>query len=319
MSGIVETLDSFRGRKILILGDVMLDRYCWGDVTRISPEAPVPVVALKGESAVAGGAANVAANVSGLGASPILVSVVGADIESGQLRDSLSSFGIDDKWVISSDSRPTTVKTRIVANQQQVVRIDRETSDALGPQEEAEISSKLDELIPVCDAVIISDYAKGVVSGRLVEKVVSRAAGTGLKVMVDPKGRDFGKYAGVSVLTPNRREAAEALGRDPMEESGLEDSARDMLERLGLEALLITLGERGMLLVERGSQSYGLPAVARETFDVTGAGDTVIATLTVGIASGLPLRKAAEIANIAAGRVVEHLGTTAITRDLLLA
>jgi rfaE bifunctional protein kinase chain/domain len=303
--------------KVLVVGDVMLDRYWWGSVKRISPEAPVPVVDLQTSSYAPGGAANVAVNIAGLGAKPILVGVCGADGDAENLCDLLASRGVEPDAVYRSESRPTTVKTRIVAHNQQVVRVDQETTESLAADDEAAIWQMIEANLPHADVVLISDYAKGLLSEALTKKLISAAAAGGKRVIVDPKGKDYRRYAGASLLTPNRREAAEACNL-PEDHPDLTQTAGERLMRdLQLEMALITEGEEGMTLFRKGADPLHLPAAAHQVYDVTGAGDTVIACLAVGLGAGMDLIEAAHLANISAGLVVEQVGTTAITRKLL--
>lgn len=315
IEGIVESVSGIR---VLLLGDIMLDRYWFGDANRISPEAPVPVVGLKSEKLAAGGAANVAGNLVGLGAAVTLCGMVGDDEGGRLLLSCLESSGIPTSGLLVSDRRPTTVKTRVVASHQQVVRVDREESGPLIGADYGTLNDRLEELIGLHDIVLLSDYAKGFLSPEFVRRVIDLAASARRRVIVDPKGRDYSKYHGASVLTPNNREAVEATGASGDDEQSLISGGRTLISELGLEALLITRGEHGMLLLEGGGTEHRLAATARDVFDVTGAGDTVIAALTAAIASGVSLPDAAAFANLSAGIVVEHFGTTSISKEMLL-
>ena len=310
----MSSIKDFAKVKILVVGDVMLDRYWWGAVTRISPEAPVPVVALESTTLAAGGAANVAANINGLGAFVTLVGVTGDDAESHQLSTVLSDNGISNFELFPVRGRKTTVKTRIIAHSQQIARLDQETISDIDEIDSRKIADQLEPLISAADAVIISDYGKGFLTTAMLKAVFDTCRIMGKTVLVDPKGKDYTKYSGATILTPNKREAAEACGIE-MTDPQLVDSARTLiLEKLGLEALLITKGEEGMTLLHKDGRSSDLPATARIVYDVTGAGDTVIATLAVAIASGMSFVEAARVANQAAGIVVEKVGTTPISR-----
>jgi rfaE bifunctional protein kinase chain/domain len=310
-------LANFNNFRILIVGDVMLDRYWWGDVNRISPEAPVPIVRLQGSTVAPGGAANVAANVAGLGAVPILLGAIGSDDESRELERALGSLGIDPNYLIRLNGRPTIVKTRIVAHGQQVVRVDQEERLLLTPKEEEIILEAVNAVIESVNLVVISDYGKGFLSNSVLREIISRSKELGKNVLVDPKGRDYEKYRDSTLITPNRREAAQASGIDE-EFEGLIDAAGPSLQnRHGLNNVLITQGENGMTLFTADEDRFHIPAASVETYDVTGAGDTVIATLAVAIAAGLGLKESAVIANAAAGEVVQHVGTTSITREML--
>jgi rfaE bifunctional protein kinase chain/domain len=316
---LVDIVKKIPSVNILVVGDLMLDRYWWGDVTRISPEAPVPVVRLKDSTYAVGGAANVAANIKGLGAKVYLAGVVGNDADASTFKDLLSGANISTECIVSSEHRPTTVKTRVIAHNQQVVRVDQETASELDPEDEEMILEAIDRVIAEVDLVIISDYAKGVLTGNILTRLITTARGLGKTVLVDPKGKDFSKYAGASLLTPNRREAAEACHLESESQDLVEKAGNRLLSELDLEALLITQSEDGMTLFTRGAAPEHIEAAAREIYDVTGAGDTVIACLGSAMATGADCLAAAKIANIGAGIVIRQLGTTQITADRLLA
>ncbi|MCS6874616.1 MAG: D-glycero-beta-D-manno-heptose-7-phosphate kinase [Pyrinomonadaceae bacterium] len=304
--------EKFSQIKVLIVGDVMLDRYWWGRVERISPEAPVPVVYLEKTSHAAGGAANVASNVINLGAAEVyLVGVLGKDEEGRLLRETLERQGIKSCFLIEDD-RKTTVKTRIIAHNQHVVRVDRESISGLSDEEEKNIAEQIEKIIDPVDVVVLSDYAKGLLSFSLTRWVIELARRNCKKILVDPKGRDFSKYKDATIITPNRKEAFEACP-----ESDIRKCARRLLESLSVECVVITLGEEGMVVFEKNGEFTHLPALARQVYDVTGAGDTVIATLALGIGCGLDYVTAARIANVAAGAVVEEVGTSVITKKKL--
>ncbi|MEP6787089.1 MAG: D-glycero-beta-D-manno-heptose-7-phosphate kinase, partial [Acidobacteriota bacterium] len=305
-------LEAFLNTKILVVGDVMLDRYWWGNVSRISPEAPVPVVRLGRTTLAAGGAANVAVNVAGLGAKPYLFGIVGDDEEAGLLRKVLESSGVSSDFLATIPGRPTTVKTRVIAHSQQVTRIDQETDAVLDKAAESMLSEKLTELITQADAIILSDYAKGLLTDDLLAFVITLAANAGKKLLVDPKGKDYAKYKGATIITPNRREAAEACNYHENADGMVESAGAKLINDLDVEAVLITQGEAGMTLFQRNSGSIHFPAAARNVYDVTGAGDTVIATLATALGSASDLETAVKLANIAAGLVVQQVGTTSI-------
>jgi len=305
--------------KILVFGDVMLDRYWWGSVSRISPEAPVPVVRLEKTSLVPGGAANVAVNVASLGATPHLVGVVGDDSEGKYLSETLKNSNISPDWLMTLKDRPTTSKTRIVAHNQHVVRIDHEKTNFLPPEQEEKIWLSIEREIKKVDLILISDYAKGLLSRNLLARLITTAKENNKRILVDPKGKDYSKYSGATLLTPNRREAREACNFE--EHEAVEDLSRAgkfLISELGLEALLITQGENGMTLFQNEETPVHFQTKARTVYDVTGAGDTVIATLAVALAAGANLLQAAELSNITAGLVVEEVGTTAVSREKLL-
>jgi D-beta-D-heptose 7-phosphate kinase/D-beta-D-heptose 1-phosphate adenosyltransferase len=314
----VQITKEFAKARVLVLGDVMLDQYWWGTVDRISPEAPVPVVRLDRTTIAAGGAANVAMNVAGLGAKPILMGGVGDDVEARLLIGHLNERGISSEY-LKTLARPTSVKTRIVAHGQHVVRIDKEKLMPLAAKEEDAVVRSALDVVDLVDAVIVSDYAKGFVTNGILNAVIAQSRKSGIPVLIDPKGKDYGKYSGATILTPNRREALEACGLDANESDQVPAAAARIYERCDLSALVVTEGENGITLVEPEGDIFRLRAQTHEVYDVTGAGDTVIAGLGVSIASGLNFREAVYIANVAAGVVVEQVGTTAITVDHLKA
>lgn len=305
-------LERFSKVKVLVVGDLMLDRYWWGTVSRISPEAPVPIVRLKNSTFAAGGAANVAANVAGLGAEAFLVGLVGTDEEAKQFSEVLLQANVSADYLIFSENRPTTVKTRIIAHSQQVLRIDQEENNELSEQESVNYLQIISELINKTDIIILSDYAKGFLTEIILSGLVTLAKEKDKPVLVDPKGKNYRKYAGATLLTPNKKEAAEACNIDEDQKELVETAGNKLISELNLSSLLITQGEDGMTLLQVGQEPVNLKASARKIFDVTGAGDTVIATLGVALGAGNSLEKSAEIANIAAGLVVEQVGTTAI-------
>ena len=310
-------LDPFKRASVLIVGDIMLDTYLWGRVERISPEAPVPVVELERTSSIPGGAANVAVNVVGVGAWKYLVGSVGTDDEGKTLRRSLAESGVRTEGIIESSATPTTHKTRVIAHSQQVVRIDRERRGELADAELAQVRKSVESALSTTDAVIVSDYAKGLLSPEFVTWLIRTARAAGKSVCVDPKGRDYSRYKGASLITPNKREAADACGLSTNEPDLVRVAGERLLNDLGCDAVLITEGEHGMTVFERGADPYHFEAAAQEVYDVTGAGDTVIATIATALAAGLELRSAAEIAMVAAGIVVQQVGTTAITAEAL--
>lgn len=305
--------------KILIIGDVMLDRYWWGSVSRISPEAPVPVVQLEKTSLAPGGAANVAVNIAALGAIPLLIGVVGDDDEGKFLSEILNKSNISANLLLKIEERPTTVKTRIVAHNQHVVRIDNEKTNFLQKEQEETLWLSIENELNKVDLVVISDYAKGLLSRKLLSRLITSARENNKHILIDPKGKDYSKYAGATLLTPNRREAREACNFE--EQLVIDDVAtagKTLISQLGLEALLITQGENGMTLFQNGEKPVHFQTKARTVYDVTGAGDTVIAALAVAMAAGASLLQAAELSNVSAGLVVEEVGTTTINQEKLL-
>lgn len=317
MQKINELIEKFSKVKVLIVGDVMLDRYWWGTVSRISPEAPVPVVKLDRTSAAAGGAANVAANVTGLGAEPLLFGLVGKDAEAEILAGILENSKIAAEYLMPLEDRHTSVKTRIIAHSQQVVRVDQEHIQPLDEAAARTIFERIEKSLPEADVVIISDYAKGLLVENLLSRLITTCKQNGKKILVDPKGKDYAKYKGATLLTPNQKEAFEASGLEEIDHHLIDRAGKILLETVEAESVLITQGEKGMTLFQNDGQTHRFEALARNVYDVTGAGDTVIATLAVAIGAGLNFFEAARIANISAGLVVEQVGTTAITAEML--
>jgi D-beta-D-heptose 7-phosphate kinase/D-beta-D-heptose 1-phosphate adenosyltransferase len=306
-------------RRVLVLGDVMLDEFVWGKVARISPEAPVPVVQVEDQSFHLGGAGNVAANVRSLGGAAILSGVIGEDAAGERVRSALLAAGVEPLLVASSDGRPTTVKTRIIAHHQQVVRADRERSDEIAGHLAAALGDGVRRVLSSCHAVVVSDYQKGVVTAELMRRLLPLARRLRIPVLVDPKVRHLARYRRVTVVTPNQLEAEQATGRPIRTADDLRAAGRRLLSLLGCRAALITRGEHGMSLFERGRPAVHIPTAAREVFDVTGAGDTVIATLALALSAGAGFAEAAALANHAAGVVVGKLGTAQATPGELLA
>lgn len=319
MSAVSDLLATAGERRVLIVGDVMLDEYIWGDADRVSPEAPVPVINVSRRVAVPGGAANAAVNVAGLGAGCVLIGLVGGDDAAASLRSALVERGVGHFHLVTDTQRPTTTKTRVLAHQQQVARFDSEVrTPTSGPIEQAVLDAVAEEL-PGADACILSDYGKGVLTAKVVRQVIAQARSAKVPLVVDPKGRDFARYHGATVITPNVQEATLALGDDRDQLRSPKDLAQQLVDLTGA-AILLTRGAAGMLLLDgSGPAELEIPATARHVFDVTGAGDTVVATLSVALACGLGLREAAVLANAAAGIVVGKVGTTSVSREELAA
>lgn len=313
MTAMADLIRRFAGRRVLVLGDVMLDEYIWGTVNRISPEAPVPIVEVGSITLTPGGAANVAVNLVGLGADPALVGVVGADGTADRLRGVLTDRGIGPGWLIADAGRPTTLKTRIVAHGQQMLRADRESRRPIDDDLVRLIEQGVGDLVMECDAVVISDYGKGLLTPAVTAAAIRLGRDRHLPIVVDPKGLHYGKYRDAGIVTPNAGEAAAASHLEIHDEADLIEAGRRLLSDLETEAILITRGEKGMSLFERGERVHHLPTYAREVYDVTGAGDTVVATLTLALAAGADYRAAAELANRAAGIVVGKVGTATVT------
>lgn len=313
----MNTLDSFAKVKVLIVGDIMLDRYWWGTVKRISPEAPVPVVELQSSTFAPGGAANVAANVAGLGATAYLVGCIGVDNEAETLAGLLNGINLSTGSLVRIANRPTSVKTRIIAHSQQVVRVDQESTSQFSAADHAAIWDRIEQVLPNVDVVIVSDYAKGLLSESLLLRLIKAAQAQQKMVLIDPKGKSYSRYVGSDLLTPNRREAAEACNLNEDMDGFVNAAGERLLADLKLSAVLITQGEDGMTLFRTDKDPEHLPAIAKEIYDVTGAGDTVIACMAVALGAGMDLVDAAHIANVSAGLVVEQVGTTAINREML--
>lgn len=312
-------VSGFRGRRIAVFGDLMLDRYVKGSVKRISPEAPVPVVRVTSESSVCGGAANVAVNLAALGAAPVLVSVAGRDPAAEELSSLLAASGVPADALVRDAAFRTIEKTRVIAEHQQVVRFDREFPALLGPAAKRAALACLDEALKAgCGALILSDYGKGLLEPATIKAAISLAKRRGVPVFVDPKVEHFQLYRGVDCITPNTAEAYGGMRQTQKDgQPAAEELGRAILKKLGCRTLLITQGEHGMTLFTKKSPTH-IPTRAREVFDVTGAGDTVISTLALTWASGATPEEAALAANFAAGVVVAKLGTATATVGELL-
>ncbi len=306
----------WRETRVLVIGDVMLDRYIWGDVERISPEAPVPVVRLAHRSEQPGGAANVAMNIAGLGARVTIAGFAGDDEERSVLERCLAGAGVDSR-LVAVPSHPTTSKLRILGGQQQILRLDVEKTKGFPESAYAALLTTIGDELPRVSAVVLSDYAKGVLSEEVCRRVIDAARAQGVPVLVDPKHRDFARYRGATTICPNLQELSVATGIPAKETDTLLAAAAAMLPALALDYLTVTLSEKGIAVVRTG-ETHTYPAVARQVFDVSGAGDTVIATLALSLASGLPIEAAVPLANIAAGIVVSKVGTVPITRNELI-
>jgi rfaE bifunctional protein kinase chain/domain len=316
-----ELVARMEGRRVVVYGDVMLDEFVWGDVTRISPEAPVPVVDIRRESVHLGGAANVLANLRALGVRADVVGVVGDDRAGERVRDELREAGAEGagESLVVEEGRPTTVKTRIIAHSQLVVRADRERRTPVEGLAAERIAEALRRLLEGADALVVSDYDKGAVTPRVLAEVLPLARAAGVPALVDPKIRNFGAYRPATLVTPNHHEALRLTDSEDDTDEGAAAAARAIRRRLGCESVLITRGERGMMLLEGDGEPVYVSTAAREVYDVTGAGDTVIATLAAALASGASLLEAATLANHAAGIVVGKVGTATASAAELLA
>jgi rfaE bifunctional protein kinase chain/domain len=313
-----DIVDRFPDARVLVVGDIIMDEYIWGDVSRISPEAPVPVVEVKRETKMLGGAANVIHNMAKLGAKPHFCGVVGEDGTGLQILEILRDMGLSTDGVVVEPERPTSVKTRVVAQNQQVVRFDRESREEIRPESRKRLLHFIRQRLASLDIIAVSDYGKGVVSGAFMDGLRAIAhgdAGGSVLIGVDPKICNFRHYHDVDVLTPNHHEAGAFCGVEIMDDATLVRSGRQMIHELNCRHLLITQGKDGMTLFERDGEISHIPTVARKVFDVTGAGDTVIATLCLGLAAGLDPKSAAIISNYAAGIVVGEVGTSTVSRE----
>lgn len=315
---LVHLIHNFEDCKVAIIGDVMLDEYIWGNVKRISPEAPVPVVESIRHTFVPGGAANVAANIAGLGATALLVGVLGSDSHADNLRESFVELGIPIDYLIEDNSRPTTTKTRIIAHNQQLIRIDTEYRTALPTNLEDILLKKVEDLTNQADVFVLSDYGKGILSVRISNAIIQQVKKLGKTIVVDPKGKDYTKYTGSTIITPNFQEAEQALSCVIEEEPALVRAGHRLLQMVMCEAVIITRGADGMSVFTKDIDHSHIPAFAKNVFDVTGAGDTAVGVLALATAAKIPLLDAAHLANLAAGIVVSKLGTATLTREELL-
>jgi D-beta-D-heptose 7-phosphate kinase/D-beta-D-heptose 1-phosphate adenosyltransferase len=311
-----EVRRGFSGRRAVVVGDLMLDRYLWGRVERISPEAPVPVVRLERESETAGGAANVARNLAALGLTVDLAGVTGDDAGRAALLRDLAANGIETGAVLAAADRVTTIKTRVVGNHQQMLRVDAEHALPLSDADAGRLLAAVAPLLPGAGALVLSDYAKGVLTEPLCRGLIRAAKEASVPILVDPKGRDFARYAGATLITPNRSELSLATGAPVSDLDALLAAATALRARLGLRWLVLTLSEQGMALIGPDGNRQ-IPALAREVFDVSGAGDTVIAAIAAGLASRLDPVDTVHLANLAAGAVVAKVGTATVSAEEL--
>ena len=306
-------ISKFDQTHLLVIGDLMIDEYVWGEVDRISPEAPVQVVAVKNEDYTLGGSGNVVSNLKALGASVTVLGVVGEGSNGKLLCNQLDAIGANTRGIIQEPGRHTTKKTRIIAEHQQVLRIDRETKKEISSATSKNIIRMAEKAIPEVDAILISDYGKGLITRSMIKRLVQIARAHNKPVIADPKGLDFTKYAGVNLLTPNKKEASLASGREITDAGSLADVGKTLLDKSGIEKLLITCGKDGMVLFEKDQKLFKISTRAQEIYDVSGAGDTVVAVLGLAVAAGLSVKKAVSLANTAAGIVVGKVGTAAVT------
>ncbi len=316
---LLNTIDRFSRATVLVVGDIIMDEYIWGDVSRISPEAPVPVVDVRQETKMLGGAANVVNNIASLGGKAILCGVVGEDGTGKEIAEKISALGFTTDGILVESGRQTTIKTRIVAHSQQVVRFDREVRRQVREGNTRKILGFAGNLLQQIDAVVVSDYGKGVVSSSLMDGLRKLISGSRIILAVDPKPGNLEYYRGIDVITPNHHEAGAFCKMVILDEESLIKAGRHLLSELNCRSVLITQGKDGMTLFERDGEATHIPTVARKVFDVTGAGDTVISTFSLGLASGMSLKSAAVISNFAAGIVVGEVGTSTVGVEKLKA
>lgn len=311
-------IGKFPDTRTLVIGDIILDEYIWGDVSRISPEAPVPVVEIQRETKSLGGAANVLHNITSLGGQSVLCGVIGDDDNGREIIRKIEGMGLLPDGIITDPARRTSIKTRVVARNQQVVRFDREDQGPLHPGITGTLLERIKSRINNLDAIIVADYGKGVISPLLMKGLRKLIADSDIILAVDPKTDHFEYYKGIDVITPNHHEAGTFCGFEIRDEERLIRAGRQMLSGLNCRSVLITQGKDGMTLFERGEEPCHIPTKARKVFDVSGAGDTVIGTLCLGLASGMGLKSSSLIANVAAGIVVGEVGTSVVTAEELI-
>lgn len=315
-------LGRIQGCKVAVLGDLMLDEYLFGEVNRISPEAPVPIIRVLRERAILGGAANVAANLRGIGAVPLLVGTLQNDAAGERLLSLLAGMDIPAHGIVFDASRPTIIKTRVIGQQQQMLRIDREEPGILGEDAIQGLLLSLDQVLAEADALIVSDYAKGVIGEAVLDRVRKGCAKRNLPWIVDPKPAHHRFYQGATLMTPNTKELSELAGLPAKTDADVAAASRKLVEELGLGGLLVTRSEKGMALLDADvlhRDPWMIPTEAREVYDVSGAGDTVIATFSAAVATGADWREAAMLANAAAGIVVGKMGTATTNPEEILA
>ena len=311
-------LESFENLSILVVGDLMLDEYLWGKSDRISPEAPVPIVNITGEDLRLGGAGNVANNLLSLGCRVRVASVLGEDADGRRLQELLQARRIDVDGLVWDAGRTTSRKSRILASNQQMLRIDREVCTPISAADEERLLAKVRQMLPDVQGILLSDYLKGVLTEKVVQEIIALGRAAALPVVIDPKGTDYRKYRGATLLTPNRKETQLASGIPMVDESSLRRAGRQLFDELELEALVVTRSEEGMTLFLPNGQEEHFPTLAREVFDVSGAGDTVLASLGACLAAGVSVNQAARLSNLAAGIVVGKVGTSTVSPEEIL-
>lgn len=315
---LTDFVEKAAGLRVLVIGDIMLDRFIYGDVNRISPEGPVPVLSIRRETLMLGGAGNVLSNLAGLGIAADVIAVVGQDAEAETIRDLIRDHGANPDCLIHADDRPTTIKTRLIAGGQHLMRADYERAGPVVEGLEHKVIAAIERAVPQMRAVILSDYGKGVIMRSVVQATIRAAAKAGIPVLVDPKGSDYSLYKGADIITPNRKELSEAHGATVKTDSEIVTAAEALIRQNGFKSIVATRSEEGMSIIDKGSATH-LKTQAREVYDVSGAGDTVIATLAAMLAAGADLVDAARIANAAAGIVVGKVGTAPILKNELTA
>ena len=308
---------NFEGKKIAVVGDMMLDGYYWGDVKRISPEAPVPVLEVEEEFFRFGGAANVALNILTLGGKPVPIGIIGYDNSGTIFRSLLSESKINNDGILVDESRPTTTKTRVIADSQHVVRIDKESKEAINTKTSSKLLKYFKSVVKSLDGVILQDYNKGVLTEKLITEIISIANKHNVLITVDPKFDNFFNYKNVTVFKPNRKEAEEKLGIRIKTPKDILAAGDTLLKMLNPKYLLLTLGEEGVAVFQKGEKEKRMPTKARKVADVSGAGDTVISTLTIALSAGADILEASYLANYAGGLVCEEVGIVPINKEKL--
>jgi len=317
VAGLIKYIDGFPNTRILVVGDIIMDEYIWGNVSRISPEAPVPIVQVIKETQMLGGAANAINNINSLGGKSMLCGVIGDDPKGREILNFIQDLGIIHDGIIIEDSRPTSIKTRIVAHNQQVVRVDREIIEEIKSESIKKILGFIKKHLNDLDGIIVSDYGKGVISSRLMKGLREIVKNSDIILAVDPKTDNFKYYKEVDTITPNHHEAGAYCGIEIDNEENLLRAGNLMLNNLKCRSVLITQGKDGMTLFQRDEEPCHIPTVSRKVFDVSGAGDTVISTLSLCLASGMDLKSAAIVSNFAAGIVVGEVGTSTVSSEEL--
>ncbi len=309
MKPLIPSFDSLQNKVILVIGDIMLDEFLWCSVSRISPEAPVPVCKVTDTTLVPGGAANVAHNIQALGSRAILMGLIGKDSSGEKLKNQLAMSGIESTYILEDPKRPTILKSRIIAHHQHVVRVDREETKPITSKQITYFLNQVETLIPTIDIILISDYLKGTLPDAFLKELIKLAHQNDKRVIVDPKGDIYKKYTGADLLTPNMSEFQQCISKKVTQEDAIQKEATQLIKKLKLKSLLVTRSEKGMSIISENGDKFDIPTQAKEVFDITGAGDTAIAALSIGLASGLSLYQAAYLSNFAAGIVVGKIGT----------